>query len=298
MTNNNKKKTETARANIANYAKRINRVIDYINNHLEEDLSLEQLSQVAHFSRFHFHRQFTEYTGISVGKLILLMRMKRASLKLVFNSGARIIDIALESGFKNPESFSRAFKKIHGQTPSEFRQTPQWQTWQTTSPLKKKLEHEKMKFEVELVEFPERKVAVLEHFGPENQVLQSTLKFIEWRKENGVRYDQALTYGIHYFDHSTEPPQVNQIDLCVTYDSLVQENPQGVINKSIPGGRCAKVRYIGSRDFIPVVEPLYREWLPASGEQLRDFPIFFHYVNVGPEVKEPEMLTDIYLPLK
>ena len=43
---------------------------------------------------------------------------------------------------------------------------------------------------------------------------------------------------------------------------------------------------------------LYREWLPQSGERLGDFPIFFHYVNVGPEVKEHDMITDVYLPLK
>ena len=38
--------------------------------------------------------------------------------------------------------------------------------------------------------------------------------------------------------------------------------------------------------------------LPASGEAAGDFPIFFHYVNVGPDVKEADMITDVYLPLK
>ena len=43
---------------------------------------------------------------------------------------------------------------------------------------------------------------------------------------------------------------------------------------------------------------LYEDWLPASGESLRDFPIFFHYVNVGPNVREEDMITDVYLPLR
>jgi AraC family transcriptional regulator len=43
---------------------------------------------------------------------------------------------------------------------------------------------------------------------------------------------------------------------------------------------------------------LYEDWLPGSGESLRDFPIFFHYVNVGPNVREEDMITDVYLPLK
>jgi len=49
---------------------------------------------------------------------------------------------------------------------------------------------------------------------------------------------------------------------------------------------------------IPVVAPLFTEWLPASGETLGDFPLFFHYVNVGPDVAEHEMITDVYLPLR
>lgn len=43
---------------------------------------------------------------------------------------------------------------------------------------------------------------------------------------------------------------------------------------------------------------LFETWLPQSGESSGDFPIFFHYVNVGPDVREEEMITDVYLPLK
>jgi len=43
---------------------------------------------------------------------------------------------------------------------------------------------------------------------------------------------------------------------------------------------------------------LYKVWLPQSGETLENFPIIFHYVNVGPNIIEAEMITDVYLPLK
>lgn len=62
--------------------------------------------------------------------------------------------------------------------------------------------------------------------------------------------------------------------------------------------RCACVRNLESRHHVAPAVWLYRDWLPQSGEDLRDFPIFFHYVNVGPDVKEQEMVTDVYLPLK
>jgi AraC family transcriptional regulator len=57
-------------------------------------------------------------------------------------------------------------------------------------------------------------------------------------------------------------------------------------------------RHLGSRAHNAAAVYLYREWLPRSGESLGDFPIIFHYVNVGPEVQEHEMITDVYLPLR
>ncbi|MFT7549609.1 MAG: AraC family transcriptional regulator [Candidatus Azotimanducaceae bacterium] len=55
--------------------------------------------------------------------------------------------------------------------------------------------------------------------------------------------------------------------------------------------------HLGSRENVTAARYLYEEWLASSGEQLADFPVFFHYVNVGPNVQEAEMITDVYLPL-
>jgi len=74
-------------------------------------MSLDTLYQIAHFSKFHFHRQFTGYTGITVNRFIQLMRLKRATYRLAFDKDQKIIDIALDAQFENPESFSRAFKQ-------------------------------------------------------------------------------------------------------------------------------------------------------------------------------------------
>ncbi len=56
-------------------------------------------------------------------------------------------------------------------------------------------------------------------------------------------------------------------------------------------------RILAPRAYNAAAVYLYREWLPQSGELPGDFPIFFHYVNVGPDVQEHEMVTDVYLPL-
>ncbi len=155
-----------------------------------------------------------------------------------------------------------------------------------------------MNMQVDIVDFPETLVAALEHHGPEHLTDKTTRKFIEWRQANGFRPGMGNTYGVHYSNVVTTLPEDYRLDLCLSIAKPIAENPQGVVNKTIPAGRCARVRHIGSRHHIHPAEWIYREWLPQSGEELRDFPIFFHYVNLGPDVKEHEMITDVYLPLK
>ena len=105
------------------YHARLRRVLQHIEAHLDEDMSVEGLSDIAAFSKFHFHRQFTALFGIGVAKFIQLLRLKRAAYQLAFHNPS-IMDIALASGYDGPEAFTRAFKKLIGQTPSEFRKKP------------------------------------------------------------------------------------------------------------------------------------------------------------------------------
>lgn len=150
---------------------------------------------------------------------------------------------------------------------------------------------------VEIVEFPETKVAAIEHRGAPEREYETARKLIEWRKANRVPPDRHRSYGVHYDDPRNTPPERYRVDFCVSYDAEIAPNPQGVVRKVIPGGRCAVVRHWGSREDVTVAAWLCGVWLPGSGEDLRDFPMFFHYVNVGPDVREEEMITDVYLPL-
>ena len=113
----------------AAYAKRLRRVCDHIERHLDEPLSIEALSRMAHSSPFHFHRQFTAWCGLPLYRYIQWLRLRRASWRLAFNPQDKVIDIALDAGFQNPESFTRAFKTAFGQSPRQFRQKPNWAAW-------------------------------------------------------------------------------------------------------------------------------------------------------------------------
>lgn len=279
-------------------------VFHYINNHLMESLSVERLSQVAHFSKYHFHRQFSEYFGVGVYKYIQLIRLKQASYQLAFRKQFPIVDVALNSGFENAESFSRAFKKTFGQTPSQFRDKPHWTPWREKYKFLDQERLYRMKTgkhnaKVDIVEFAETRLAVLEHRGAPEKIGDSIRTFIQWRRENKLTPELSRTYNIVYNDPKTIEPAEYRVDIGASIDFHVAENPYGVTSKVIPAGRCAVLRHVGSDENIDEsCRYLYAHWLPDSGEELRDFPCYFHRVNLYPDVSEHEMITDIYLPLK
>lgn len=96
------------------YAIRINRVIDYIEKNLDKNLSLDELSSIAHFSKYHFHRIFSSLTGER-------HRLETAAARLLTNRTIPITEVALSCGFASPASFSNSFKKHFGLSPTGFR---------------------------------------------------------------------------------------------------------------------------------------------------------------------------------
>lgn len=280
------------------YERRIKQVVSYICAHLDEPLTVELLSEVSGFSKFHFHRQFTEHSGFTVSHFVRLTRLKRAAYQLAFDPKRRIIDVALEAGFSAPESFARAFKEAQGQTPSDFRRAPDWAAFRSLSQPPTPVRSNSMN--PEIVEFAETRVAVLEHHGPPDRLLASVARFIEWRKScRDSPVATARTLGITYHDSSTSNPEEYRFDICGELSGSLTPNDAGVVEKVIPSGRCAVARHVGSTDAIgATVHEMYAKWLPESAEQLRDFPLFFHYITRMPAVSEHEQVTDVYLPLR
>lgn len=140
----------------------------------------------------------------------------------------------------------------------------------------------------------------MQHRCSPELVNYSAAKFILWRRDTGLSpIEQSNTFGIAWDDPQTTPPEAFRFDICGSVDTPVPENAHGVINSEIPGGRCAVMRHHGSLDTIgESVWYLFREWLPGSGETLRDFPVFFQYHNFVHDAAGHELQTDIYLPLQ
>ncbi|NRD74981.1 AraC family transcriptional regulator [Shewanella sp. VB17] len=286
---------------LSDYDKSMERVCDYIYANLDEELTVKHLSQFTGFSQFHFHRQFSTYMDISIGKYIQLLRLKRASYRLCFDHGAKIIDIAFDAKFDYPESFSRAFKKAFEQSPTEFRRQPNWLIWNDKYQFRSNRMGQGLGREqqVDVVNFTETKIAVYEHKGAPELVNESVARFIVWRKKTGLSpVAKSRTFGIIYDDPKSVSVEEYRFDICGSVIDSVPKNEYGVINKTIEGGRCAVLRHRGTHDNLESkVHYLYGQWLPKSGEVLRGSPVFFHYQNFFPEVAEHDLVTDIYLPL-
>lgn len=108
------------RSTLEDYKQRMLRVLLYIQEHLDEETTLEDLARVATFSPYHFHRIFRGMLGESVKEHIRRLRLERAALRLK-RGDVSISRVAFEAGYESHEAFTRAFKAARGVTPSEFR---------------------------------------------------------------------------------------------------------------------------------------------------------------------------------
>jgi AraC family transcriptional regulator len=152
--------------------------------------------------------------------------------------------------------------------------------------------------QVQIVTFPETRVACLAHDGPAAQEHATVRQLVAWKLAHGLtdptRHRQ---YGLHYIIPGM-PPGHSRVDMCLSIDRDIGANAVGIVARTIPPLRCALARDVGSRLNNQAARFLGLEWLPGSGEQMADYPLIFHYVNVGPQVKVEEAITDVYLPLK
>jgi AraC family transcriptional regulator len=153
--------------------------------------------------------------------------------------------------------------------------------------------------QVSIVTFPETRVAAIRHVGPPSLEHATARKLIAWKIAQGL-LDQARyrTYGLHYTDPRAVNPSDHRVEFCLSFEGCIEPNVYGIADMTIPAMRCAKARDVGSRLNNKAARYLYDEWLPQSGEKIAARPLVFHYVNVGPDVKESEAITDVYLPLQ
>jgi AraC family transcriptional regulator len=272
------------------YQERVQRVLAHIRNHLDGPLPLQELSGVACFSPYHFHRIFRGMTGESVKEHVRRLRLERAARRLRFSPDS-VTAIALDSGYQTPESFTRAFDAMYGEPPSAFRQSSR----DFTLPARERQAGPPLAVRIERV--GPLRLAFVRHIGPYDEVGIAWGKLMAWAGRRGLIGPGMQMLGIVHDDYEITPPETLRYDAALPVDATVQ--PSGDLGiQDLPAGEYAVATHRGP--YFKLSETYARlagEWLPASGRELLTAPAVEIYRN-SPFSAAPELLlTDIHLPL-
>lgn len=255
------------------YRSRINRVMDYIDQHLDQPLELKTIADVANFSPFHFHRIFTFLIGETPIDYIQRLRIEKAAGKLREDEPQTITEIAYTCGFGSVSLFSRTFKKHFGMTPSQFSKEDKPVYSQdgklfskNGQMLRKNRKQEApadfdlcivesnqfyfMKANIEVKEMPEMKAMYVRHIGAFNQIGEAYGKLFKWAYPRGLYVPNVSKSAsvIHDDPSVTETDKVRQ-SACIIIEEDVKVD--GEIGKlTIPGGKYAVGHFeLGFADF-------------------------------------------------
>ncbi|MBW1711806.1 MAG: AraC family transcriptional regulator [Deltaproteobacteria bacterium] len=304
------------------YQADLNRVLDYIDNHLQDNLSLEDLAGVACFSLFHFHRIFKSLVGETLSSYVKRLRLERAASVLTHYPHLSITEIALESGFSSSATFARAFKERFGVSASTWRQEAlghKSKIGKTKSKPGKdspdRLEYGgfigadsetigfdqggEMELKVEVKDMPALRVAYVRHMTGYNEgINQAYEKLAKWAGPRALLGPESRWVGMSLDDPDVTPAQKCRHDACLTVgqDTVVKEGEVGL--KEIPGGPHAVARYEGNREgIIGFYNALYGQWLPQSGYQPADQLCYDLYLPES-DPEQDHFVFDICFPVK
>lgn len=277
------------------YQERILKVLIYIQNHLDDALSLEALAEVAHFSPYHFHRIFTANTGESVKSYLRRLRLERATRDLLFTD-LPLVQISERAGYDTQQSFHRAFKEIYNITPTEFRDTQQ----ETLIQSVEKTHANAPIPEVLIQKIEPITVAFVRHIGAYDNALEPWLQLA-----NAVGISHALSekvkrISIAYDAIEITPADKLRFDACVTLEGLPDFKPSGQIGlQTLHGGKYAVISHRGPIEKIDATyQILFGLWLPQSGYEPDDFPNFVLHRGTPFITPAESLVSDIYLPIK
>lgn len=274
------------------YEKRLMRVLEYIHANPAGDLSLDTLADVAAMSRFHWHRVFLAMTGETCAQATRRIRLYRGAGWLV-QTGDPVAEVARRCGYPSAQSFTRAFGEMFGMSPGRFRKRGD-----LTSPFLQIRKGKYPMFPVEIITDPSRRLAAMSHQGSYFELGNTFQKVASvFAARNLWPHAQGMM-AVYYDDPSAVAPDKlkSHAGVIVGHDFEVPENLEEVL---LEGGQMAVMHFKGPYAGLQAAyEYLYGKWLPESGEELRDAPVYESYLNSPADTAPDELLTDIYVPLK
>ena len=292
------------------YLLSLHRVFSHIEKHLTEDLKLEKLAVVAAFSHFHFHRLFKLLTNENVNTYVRRKRIERAASLLMRSEHSTISDVVFQCGFKSQATFSRAFKKFYGISPSEFRKLSPSRYAQ----LKSKKSQRPEVFEAYVCQIEQLKhwldmngnievkriasitFAGLNHMGKAG--LSETFdRLITWAGKKGLMHTSPQLGMVYYDSYKVTSPDKVRMAVCIEVDRNLNLDG-GLARIEVPKGRHIIGRFeIGMEEFEKSWSSLFI-WMNENGYKKRDEPPFELYRNNFNEHPEKKFIVDMYIPVE
>lgn len=282
-----------------NYRQRLRLVIDYIYNHLDGDLSVNTLADIAMMSPYHFHRIYRELAQETVNATVRRLRLQQAAVELI-RSELSLSDIATKLSYGSLEAFSRAFTKQFGESPSEYREAKSHSQVIKEQPFVAMLPIEKTRlykmFEIEMMNLEEMTVATYSHQGDYMEIGAVFEKLFMYGVSQGLASADTRSFGLYYDDPLSVKKDQLRSKACATIPAdTVLKGDDAPEKTTIPAGRYATLLFKGS--YAELEKPynwLFGEWLPNSGFEAADFPPMEEYLNDPKETPPNELLTRIY----
>lgn len=303
------------------YQSRINRVMDYVDQNLDQPLELKNIAEIANFSPFHFHRIFTFLIGETPIIYIQRLRIEKAAWKLREEDPMTITEIAYHCGFGSVSLFSRTFRRYFGVTPSEFSrmEKPVFSKGgklfsKNGQMLRKNLKSDTgaicdlcnvksnqlffMNTKVEVKEMPEMKAVYCRHIGPFYLIHQAYEKVARWAIPRGL-YTPGVTKTatITHDDPSVTDIEKVRQSACIIVDKDVKTEGE-IGNLVIPGGKYAVGRFELANDEFEKAWNTMCNWFMESGYQQGDGCTFELYHNDYSTHPKKKHIVDICIPVK
>lgn len=220
----------------------------YLQAHLEEDLSLAALSRQAGLSPSHLHQLFKAVVGETPKAYVARLRLERSAFRLLIHDTS-LLDIALDCGFRNPETFSRAFKRRFGQPPSAYRDWVQAQRPRATREPVPAAPAEQVYAlsATRVTQVREAHLAFIRHVGPYDTVPLSLFTELEAWAARRQLPGPHVWMGIGHDAPVSTPPDKLRFDAALMLSGPVKAEGR-VGYQVLPAGAYAVTTYVGPMD--------------------------------------------------
>jgi AraC family transcriptional regulator len=270
------------------YSERIQRVVDYLAEHLDEELGLETLARVACFSPYHFHRTYRGLLGETVNETVRRLRLHRAAIDLL-DRELSIDRTARRAGYASQAAFTRAFRAEYGEPPARYRGT------RREAQIGE--ERNAALYQVEIQYLPRLRVAMIEHRGEYQLASNAFERLITIEATTGLLTRDTRTIGIFHDDPESVPQANLRSAACITVPD--EWTPSGELTEAyVEGGRYARIIHAGPYTELKMAyDWLYQTWLPTSADEPRNLPCIEEYLNDPRQVSAKDLETAVMMPL-